>query len=217
MVHVYTSNESLIQGLIDDGYLKTPIIIEAFQRVDRVHFMPEEQHTFAYLNQPLPIGYGQTISQPLTVAFMLELLEPRTGEKILDIGSGSGWQTALLAYIVGKNDTEGKGKIIAIERIPELQKMTEQNISTCSSIKKSVVTVVGGDGSKGYKQEAPFDKIIAAAAATELPSAWKEQLIIGGKIVAPIGSSIYCIERTDEKSFTQKRYFGFSFVPLIEE
>ena len=214
---MYTSNESLIQALIDDGHLKTPIIIEAFQRVDRAHFMPKEQRTFAYLNQALPIGHEQTISQPLTVAFMLELLEPRTGEKILDIGSGSGWQTALLAYIVGKNDTEGKGKIIAIERIPELQKMTEQNISTCSSIKKSVVTVVGGDGSKGYKQEAPFDKIIAAAAAIELPSAWKEQLIIGGKIVAPIGSSIYCIERTDEKSFTQKRYFGFSFVPLIEE
>ena len=119
---MYTSNESLIQALVDDGHLKTPIIIEAFQRVDRVHFMSKEQHTFAYLNQALPIGYGQTISQPLTVAFMLELLEPRTGEKILDIGRGSGWQTALLAYIVGKNDTEGKGKLLPLNAFPNCRK-----------------------------------------------------------------------------------------------
>lgn len=211
------TNKELVQHLVDDGYLKTPIIIEAFQKIDRADFMPEDMKSLAYLNQPLPIGHSQTISQPLTVAFLLELLEPRTGEKILDIGSGSGWQAVLIAYIVSKNDKEGRGKVITIERIPELKAMTEQNIGKYNFIEKGIVETVLGDGSKGYEEQAPFDKIIAAAAALKLPQPWKQQLSIGGKIVVPLGQSIYLFEKAGEDKFITKQYFGFSFVPLVEE
>src|SRR3989344_867492 len=107
--------EGLIQELLSGGYLKTPRIIDAFRLIDRADFVLPEYKDEACGNYPLPIGEGQTISQPLTVAFMLELLNPQPGEKILDIGAGSGWQTALLAEIVGP-----KGQIVAIERIPKL-------------------------------------------------------------------------------------------------
>src|SRR3989344_7686174 len=103
--------ENLIDSLIKDGYLKTPEIIEAFKAIDRANFVSNELKGDAYLNVPLSIGFGQTISQPLTVAFMLELLQPKKGEKILDVGAGSGWTIALLAFIVG-DPPAGGGKII---------------------------------------------------------------------------------------------------------
>src|SRR3989338_8071025 len=109
------TKEVLIDDLIGGGYLKTPLIIEAFKKIDRADFVSENLRDEAYENYPLPIGFDQTISQPLTVAFMLELLQPQPGEKILDIGSGSGWTTTLLAFCVGK---EGRG--FGLERIPEL-------------------------------------------------------------------------------------------------
>jgi len=212
--------QELIQSLIDEGYLRTPAIIEAFQKVDRKDFVPEEYRDEAYGNYPLPIGFSQTISQPLTVAFMLELLEPKAGEKILDIGSGSGWQTGLLAYIVGGSPAQGK--VIGVERIPELKKISEKNLSKYNFIEKGTVKIIEGDGSKGYEEEAPFDKIIAAAAlpagrqALEtVPQAWKDQLKVGGQIVAPVGHNIVQLQKKSPTEFSQKQYYGFSFVPLI--
>lgn len=206
------TKENLLHELIREGYLKTPSIIEAFKKTDRADFVPEELREVAYSNTPLPIGEGQTISQPLTVAFMLELLEPKEEEKILDIGAGSGWTAALLAEIVGE-----KGKVIAIERIPELVNFAEQNIAKYNFIEKGIVKVVQGDGSKGFKAEAPYDKIIAAAAAREIPRAWKEQLKIGGRIVAPVSSSVVMLHKTEQDHFEKKEYFGFAFVPLISD
>lgn len=95
--------KNLVEHLRNGGYLKTPKIIDAFLNIDRIDFVPENLKEDAYLNIPLPIGKGQTISQPLTVAFMLELLGPKYGDKILDVGAGSGWTSALLAYIVSLN------------------------------------------------------------------------------------------------------------------
>lgn len=105
----------LISNLIKQGYLKSDILIEAFFKIERKEFLPEELEEQAEVNIALPIGYGQTISQPLTVAFMLELLDPQASQKILDVGSGSGWTTALLSFVVGE-----KGKVVALERIKEL-------------------------------------------------------------------------------------------------
>lgn len=205
-----SAKENLIKELIEEGYLRTKSIIEAFQKIDRVDFVLEEYINEAYVNHPLPIGFGQTISQPLTVAFMLELLEPKPGEKILDVGAGSGWQTSLLAYLAGE-----QGKVIAIEIIPELKKFAETNIEKYNFIKIGRAELILGDGSKGYQKEAPFDKIIAAAAAPSIPPAWKEQLKIGGVIVAPVGQNIVVLKKLNQNEFSQKQYFGFSFVPLV--
>ncbi len=205
--------EKLAEELINEGHLKTTSIIAAFRKIDRADFVPENLQNEAYGNYPLPIGFGQTISQPLTVAFMLELLQPRVGEKILDIGSGSGWQTALLAFIVGR---KGGGKVIAVERIKELFEMTVANVSKYNFIEKGIVRTVLGDGSDGFPEEAPFDKIIAAAAGESLPYAWKKQLKTGGLIVAPIENSIFVFEKVSENNFKEEEYQGFSFVPLVK-
>ena len=237
----------LIDELIKQGYLKTPIIIEAFRKINRADFLPaspvggpEEIKDEAELNIPLPIGFGQTISQPLTVAFMMELLEPEPGDKILDIGSGSGWTTALLAHIVSqelkskiknqksKIDERIDGRVVAVEVIPELKEFGEKNVAKYSFIKKSIVEFVCADGSGGYEKEAPFDKILCSAAVQkEIPRAWKEQLKIGGRIVTPVGSSIWLLIKKappfakatagKEKNFEEYEYPGFAFVPLIEE
>jgi len=203
--------ENLIDSLIRDGYLKTPAIIEAFKNIDRADFVLDEYKNQAYVNAPLPIGFNQTISQPLTVAFMLELLEPKPNEKILDVGSGSGWTTALLAYLVGEN-----GRVIGLERIPELVALSEKNISKYNFIKKGIVEIINSDGTKGYRKEAPYDRIIAGAAATgDVPIYWRRQLKIGGRIVAPVGNSVIVIDKISKNRYNQKEYFGFSFVPLI--
>ncbi len=230
IIHMSIQNDDLADSLVKDGYLKTFELIEVFKNIDRIDFITEDFKTEAYENIALPIGFGQTISQPLTVAFMLELLQPRAGEKILEIGSGSGWQTAILAQIVSRAQTNAdqaqtdaekfnlQGKIVAIEIIPELREMTGENVSKYNFIEKKVVESILGDGSKGYKKEAPFDRIIAGASAQkDVPIAWKRQLKIGGRIVAPVGQSIVVIDKISKNKYNQKEYFGFAFVPLIEK
>jgi protein-L-isoaspartate(D-aspartate) O-methyltransferase len=201
---------ALIDNLIEEGCLKTPRIIEAFKKIKRVDFLPEDIKDLAEFNEALPINFGQTISQPLVVAFMLEQLDPKEGDKILDVGSGSGWTTALLAEIIGS-----KGKVIAIEVIPELMEFGKKNVEKYNFIEKGIVEFICADGSKGYKKAAPFDKILVSAAAPEISPAWKEQLKIGGRIVTPIGSSIWLFIKKAEGEFTEREYPGFAFVPLI--
>ena len=208
----------LVDSLIKEGWLKTPRIIEAFRQIKRVDFLPDDIKDLAELNEALPIGYGQTISQPLVVAFMLELLDPRPGDKILDVGSGSGWTTTLLAEIVTSNkQQEKKGKIIAIDIIPELVEFGKKNTEKYNFVEKGIVEFICADGSKGYQKEAPYDKILASASARELPKPWKEQLKIGGRIVTPIGSSIWLFIKKTERDFEEFEYPGFVFVPLISE
>ena len=220
---------NLIDTLIKEGWLKTPRIIEAFRKIKRVDFLPEETKDLAELNEALPIGYGQTISQPLVVAFMLELLQPEEGDKILDIGSGSGWTSALLAHCVSQ-----KGKVIAVEIVPELKDFGERNVAKYNYTEKRIVEFICADGSKGYEKEAPYDKILTSASArTQVPQAWKEQLKVGGRIVTPIGSSIWLFVKKSQKKgdepsihlnsalkgfvFEEREYPGFVFVPLIEK
>ncbi len=218
---------TLIDSLIQESWLKTPKIIKAFLEIKRADFMPaslsqggpEDMKNLAELNEALPIGYGQTISQPLVVAFMIEQLRPRPGEKILDIGSGSGWTTALLAHIVGK-----KGKVIAIELVPELKEFGEKNVAKYNFIKKGIAEFICADASKGYPDFATrpelaegFDKILASASAEEMPQAWREQLKDGGRIVTPIRSSIWVFIKKSKDKFEETEHPGFAFVPLIQK
>ena len=206
-----TKKMSLVEKLIEKGYLKTPRIISAFRKIKRSDFLPEKLKNLAELNEPLPIGFGQTISQPLTVAFMLELLQPKKGDKILDVGSGSGWTTSLLAEIVGS-----KGKVYAIEIIKELKEFGEKNTKKYNFVNKGIVKFICGDGSKGLLKKSPFDKILVSASAEEIPIELKEQLKIGGRLVIPVRDSIFLIVRKNNE-FEEKEFFGFCFVPLIKK
>lgn len=152
----------------------------------------------------------------------MELLQPGIGDKILDIGYGSGWTTALLAEVVGK-----KGKVFAIERVPELCEFGKQNVSKYFSIKSYPSTGSGndearvemkcGDGTKGWSENAPFNKIIVGASGEQLPKAWKKQLKVGGRIVVPIRWSIWLFVKKSEDEFEETEFPGFSFVPLISD
>jgi len=204
---------NLIEQLVSQGWIKTPRIIEAFKKIKREDFLPEEIKHLSELNEALPIGYGQTISQPLVVGFMLEKLNPQPGEKILDIGAGSGWTSALLGEIVGE-----KGEVIALEIIPQLKEFGEKNVKKYNFIKKGIVKFILGDGSKGYKKEAPFDKILCSASCeNNIPSSWKEQLKINGIIVSPVNTSIWVLKKISKNKFEKFEYPGFVFVPLVKK
>lgn len=206
---------NLIQQLINQGYLKTPEIISAFRRIKREDFMSLELKHEAEQNYPFPIGYKQTISQPLTVVFMIELLNPRKGHVILDVGSGSGWTTALLAEIAGE-----KGKVYALERIPELTEFGKENTRKYNFVASKRAVFMNADGSKGLKEKAPFDRIHVAAAAPKIPHALLKQLKIKGKLVIPEGAdtqSIVLIEKIDKDEFRRQEFPGFVFVPLIKD
>ncbi len=203
--------DELVNSLIENGMLRSPKIIDAFRNIDRKDFVLDIYETLAYEDRPLPIEYDQTISQPTTVAFMLELLEPHEGDTILDIGFGSGWQSALLAHIVGP-----KGHVYAIELIPELKTFGERNIEKYGFIGSDIVTCLCMNAKNGLSQKAPFDRIIAAATTDTVPSAWKKQLKVGGRIVVPIKESIYLIEKKTEEEFEEKEFPGFVFVPFVE-
>lgn len=201
----------LVNNLIEKGYLKTDSIIEAFECVSRIEFVPEDLELEAEADVALPIGHGQTISQPLVVAFMLELMDPKKGQKILDVGSGSGWTTALLANIVGK-----EGKIIAVEKIGELKEFGQKNADKYGFVKNGIASFYNADGSKGFSEEAPFDRILVSASADgEIPEALKSQLKVGGKMVMPIRNSIVYLEKEGENKFYKEEFPGFTFVPLI--
>lgn len=204
------SNQELTNELVEQGHLKTPRLIAAFLAIDRAYFVPEKLRPRAYENDSLPLGFEQTISQPMVVAFMLELLQVQKGEKILDIGAGSGYTSALLGFLVGE-----KGKVISIERIKKLKNKASQNISQYNFMRKGRVKLIWGNGAKGFKKEAPFDKILASAAALEIPLSWKKQLKIGGRLVAPVSDSIQVLEKKSVNKFRVQTFEGFSFVPLI--
>ncbi|MDD5290889.1 MAG: protein-L-isoaspartate O-methyltransferase [Patescibacteria group bacterium] len=208
---------SLTDDLIEIGYLKTLEIIEAFRKIKRKDFLVSEDEAEAEINAPVAIGFGQTISQPATVAFMFELLEPKRGEKILDVGSGSGWTSSLLAQIVGE-----EGKVYGIERIRQLKEMAESNADKYDFIRNGIVKIFCSDGTLGLPDLAPFDKIIVAAAAEEIPEALTNQLKVGGRLVIPVGKQfesqdMVVVERAGENEFKKKIFPGFIFVPLVED
>ena len=204
------TRDALIKQLIADGYLKTPEIIGAFRAVDRAHFVGEENMNLAYEDTALPIGYGATISQPAVVAFMFEKLQPRAGNKILDIGSGSGWTSALLAKLVGP-----KGQVVGIDIILELVTRARATLAEHYPKLAERITFIAGNATRGYPAGTPFDRIIAAASlADKIPDVWKEELAVGGRIVAPVGNAIHLVVKTGKNVYKEEVFPGFIFVPF---
>jgi len=202
--------ELLIKHLIEVGALKTPKIIEAFKKIPRHFFVRKDYLKYAYEDIPLPTFNGQTISQPYTIAIMTESLNPKSGEKILEIGSGSGYQAALLGFCVGK-----KGKVITIELEKELVEFSKKNIK---KVKLKNVKIIHGDGKKGYPKEAPYDKCMITAACDEVPKAVIDQVKINGRIVAPVnnlfGQRMMIIDKIGKNKFKKRDLGSFIFVPL---
>jgi len=202
----------LVNDLIHDGYLRSDLIIDAFSQMHRIEFVPEDLEANADADIPLPIGHGQTISQPATVALMMELLDPQAGHNILDIGSGSGWTTGLLSYIVGS-----KGHVTAIERIEDLCAQGKKNVAKFGFIKDEIAEFHCANGNAGYDKNAPYDRILVSAMTKDIPENFKKQLKIGGKMVIPVHNDIWFVEKRGEDDFYKEEYPGFSFVPFVEE
>jgi protein-L-isoaspartate(D-aspartate) O-methyltransferase len=201
------SNEALINGMIGREVLFTQRIIDAFEAVDRKYFVPEPFSEYTYVDAPLPIGNDQTISQPSTVAFMLELLEPKEGEKILDIGSGSGWTTALLCHIVGES-----GEVLGVERVERLAQQGKENLKKLGYGEHCRIDLAEeGLGRPGEL----FDRILVSASSDEIPEELFEQLLPGGILVIPVKNSIFRFKKFSQEHISKEEYPGFRFVPLI--
>ena len=201
------SREKLTRHLQEDiKVFKSPEIKKAFEKIDRADFVSDDYKNEAYEDYPLSIGYGQTISQPTTVAFMLELLEPAKGNKILDVGSGSGWTTALLSEIVGD-----EGNVTGIEIVPELVYFGQKNLAKYGYKNSKIVKA---NEKIGLKSEAPYDRILVSACfENKIPAELVNQLKIGGIIAASVDDSICKIEKISEEKIKQICYEGFAFVP----
>ncbi len=200
--------EELAEKLIREGALATPRIIRAFRAIDRKNFVPAEYAAEAYEDYPLPIGAEQTISQPTTVAFMLELLAPRPGDRALDVGAGSGWTTALLAEIVGP-----RGSVVGVERIPELAARGSANLAGYGFPNARIVRA---GKVLGFPAAAPYDRILVSAEAGSVPETLADQLAEGGVMAIPVrGAIVKATKRRGKLAF--EPHEGFAFVPLIEE
>lgn len=194
--------------LVERG-IGNPRVLDALRQVPRHLFVPDEYADRAYDDTPMPIGLGQTISQPYVVALTLELLNPRQTDRVLDVGSGSGYQSALLSRLVAQ--------VYAVERLPELaQRATE----ALRLIGASNVRIIVGDGTLGLPHEAPFDGIVCGAAAPAAPPAWLDQLAEGGRMVLPIGDAdiqtLTVISRHGS-SFDKREVCPVRFVKLLGE
>jgi protein-L-isoaspartate(D-aspartate) O-methyltransferase len=181
-------------------------VLTALRAVPRHLFVPEDLRHAAYDDGPLPIGHGQTISQPYIVAVMTELLAPAPGDVVLDVGTGSGYQAAVLGALVKR--------VYSIEIVPELAHSARERLA---ALGYANVEVIQGDGWKGLPEHAPFDGILVAAAPPEVPQALLDQLGVGARLVIPVGrwdQDLRVYERT-EHGIDQRTVFGVRFVPLV--
>ena len=202
--------ERMVSDDIESRGIKNPRVLAALREVERHRFVPEPLTLQAYRDGPLPIGHGQTISQPYIVAAMTELLDPQPGDKILDVGTGSGYQAAVLSKLVSE--------VYGIEIVPELAQSAQKRLS---SLGYDNVHVTTGDGWKGLPEHAPFDGIVVAAAAEEMVAPLVEQLAVGGKLVIPVGTrlgfqELRVVEAT-KRGYKERGLYPVAFVPLVHE
>lgn len=201
----------LIEKLQQRGVLHSPSIIRALEDVDRADFLPDDLKEIAYEDTALPIGEAQTIYQPYTVVFMLEQLQVRPGDIILEVGYGSCWQTALLAHLVGPS-----GRVYALEVALNLCRQGEANLSKYTQLMKRTECVCM-NAKDGYAKAAPFDRCIAAAEVEEVPEEWRGQLLPRGRMIYPRGSALILEVKHSDGTFTTQEFPGFVFVPFVKE
>ena len=198
-------NEQLIARGIDDD-----AVLEAFRTVPREKFVPQERREDAYRDGPLPIGEGQTISQPYIVASMIQALQPKPEDKILEVGIGSGYAAAVLSRVVES--------VYGVERYSSLGQQAEERLREveCTNVEVHI-----GDGTKGWSKEAPYDGIMVSAAAPGIPDELLEQLVVGGCLVIPAGKKqvqqLYQVEKLNDGELKKKELGRVRFVPLVGE
>jgi protein-L-isoaspartate(D-aspartate) O-methyltransferase len=201
--------DALINVMQSTGFLNDDKVENAIRNIPRHHFVPDSQKNEAYENSPIPIMKNQTISQPSVVARMTEWLDLKEGKKVLEIGSGSGWQSAILANLVGS------GKVFTVERHSELAKFAKQNLEKLG-IKN--VEIINGDGNLGLAKKSPFNRIMITAACKKVPEKLLEQLAMEGLLIAPVGENIQSLilfKKTHKGIVEVKNQKGYVFVPLV--
>jgi protein-L-isoaspartate(D-aspartate) O-methyltransferase len=201
--------EQLVTNLYREGYIKTESVKQAFLTIPREAFLPDSLKNYAYVDTPLDIGHGQTISAPHMVAIMCESLDIKNGQKILEVGTGSGYHAAIVAQLVGET-----GHVYTIERFELLAKKAKENLK---QIRCTNVIVEVGDGSCGLPLYQPYDRIYVTCAAPDLPQPLIDQLRDCGKLLVPIGDKfceLILLEREKGKS-GMHRLGGCVFVPLV--
>ena len=207
-IYQKTINDLIIY-LKNSKFLTDNRVESALRKIPRHEFVPESELDYAYNNEPLPIMKRQTISQPGVVTRMTEWLDVKDGQKILEIGTGSGWQSAILSYLVGAGD------VYSIERHPELVKFAQENLK---KLDIDNVHVILGDGTLGYPDESPYDRIIITAACSEIPLPLLDQLKEDGLILAPVGDSsqsLILLQKSSKGLVEIKKQSKYVFVPLV--
>ncbi|MHA1797423.1 MAG: protein-L-isoaspartate(D-aspartate) O-methyltransferase [Candidatus Helarchaeota archaeon] len=219
MFNLEKAKERLLERYKNSGTAVSAHVINAFLKVKREDFLPERQVKHAYDDRPLQIGSEQTISAPHISFIYAEKLTMKVGQKVLEIGTGSGYNAAFFAELVAPSnvDRDKWGHVYSIERLEHLMKFAIENLKKAGYSNR--VSVILGDGTLGYEKEAPFDRIIVTAAGPKVPPPLKEQLAEGGKLIIPVGKrytyqELMLIERKNGK-IREKRLGGVAFVPLI--
>jgi protein-L-isoaspartate(D-aspartate) O-methyltransferase len=199
----------MVRNQIEARGIKNPLVLKAMREIPRHRFVPSEYQVEAYQDRPLPIGYAQTISQPYIVAFMTEVLDPQPSHKVLEIGTGSGYQAAVLSRLVAE--------VYSIEIVEPLGRAAQARLE---SMGYRNVKVRVGDGYKGWPEEAPFDRIILTAAPPAVPQALIDQLKPGGRMVAPVGRTtedqeLVVIDKDARGNLVRRAVLGVRFVPMV--
>lgn len=202
--------ERMVVKQIENRGVSNPKVLKAMRKVPRHLFVPSKYIDEAYEDHPVPIGYGQTISQPYIVAYMTEVIDPQPDDKVLEIGTGSGYQAAILAEIVDS--------VFTIEIVPPLGKRARERLQRLGY---GNIEVKIADGYYGWKEHAPFDAIVVTAAAEYIPPPLLQQLKVGGKMVIPVGSPFFTqmlvLVEKKENEIVTKNLMPVQFVPFRRE